>query len=1033
MTLTISELQEQLTAKFNDVQRVDTSVLRFVRSAAASPFAVYYLDLTDSLPQTVAALTAYQDRVIGRHYFDGPASLQWSNYLYFVTSAERLADTGITSAKNLIERDRTYARKFVISEDELPSILDNRVVEAPAVRPHENVLSLWTDRLTRAGLDSAVFSNDDLPTRLRLIEASTAPLESSLSPARHTTRLPAALGLRQIDLTRYRQFPLQRSFAFGTANLIVGPNGTGKTSLLEAIELFYCGKNKRNPDVFATYDLRAVLSNGATETVTHSRDLQTLRNRNLSWYGVPEVNTWKLYSSFARFNFLDTDAAVELADSTSDIEEDLSKLLVGPDASKTWRDIERVDDAVASQLRELEPLQALLVEQIEQLTRQPDALTDASGESQDSAEGLRVILQRLGWLAANDDEQDWPPTLLERLPELVTVAEQSTSLSWIPSPVTIGSLNQYCEAARTIEAFSSDILKQLDERARTQNELLDAISRGREASALLLSALRLVEADLPERLRERENERASIATCSGRLAGLDADALASAASAHSALTVTAFAELTSSTLSTAEAALAAARHAHLEFTQRREELVTLGQQLRNTAERLLLLSGNTNECPLCHSTFAEGELERHIGLGVDFDAEHVGRTLLAQIELSEEALKKALSHEAAASWLVRFCAKALLPLDTPLTAALREVTEVQRTLGDSSKRVKELDAELKLLDDEGFTGASLDSTIARLNDLGHSLNPLNRQTVDALLAEIGARLDSASKDLEANKRTADALRHQLEEALRSSVANEPTLDAAVSNLRERLPVAEGLLARLRDLVERFPWPDDRPLSELALEASTARSLASELQAALARTRAKRSAQDESAVRREALAARERALQPRIRRLREAKATLTDLREHHSLLSAMNTTLQENRAAVEHIFARIHSPAEFSGLGSSLTKLVRKNEPSEATLSQISTGQRAAFALAVFLAQNAQLRMGPPVLLIDDPIAHIDDLNCLSFLDYLREIALTGHRQIFFATASDKLANLFERKFEFLGPDGFHRFDLSRTRQAARSS
>jgi exonuclease SbcC len=64
-------------------------------------------------------------------------------------------------------------------------------------------------------------------------------------------------------------------------------------------------------------------------------------------------------------------------------------------------------------------------------------------------------------------------------------------------------------------------------------------------------------------------------------------------------------------------------------------------------------------------------------------------------------------------------------------------------------------------------------------------------------------------------------------------------------------------------------------------------------------------------------------------------------------------------------------------------------------------------------------------LIDDPIAHVDDLNSLSFLDYLRELVLMSHKQIYFATANDKLATLFERKFDFLGKDGFRRIDLSR--------
>ncbi len=164
---------------------------------------------------------------------------------------------------------------------------------------------------------------------------------------------------------------------------------------------------------------------------------------------------------------------------------------------------------------------------------------------------------------------------------------------------------------------------------------------------------------------------------------------------------------------------------------------------------------------------------------------------------------------------------------------------------------------------------------------------------------------------------------------------------------------------------------------------------------------------------------------RIERLTNAKSTLEELQTNHSLKNAMEDALQRHRTIIEEIFARIHSPAEFLGLGSDWATLRRKADSSEAKLSEISTGQRAAFALSIFLAQNAQLTMGPPIILIDDPIAHVDDLNALSFLDYLREVSLAEKRQIFFATANDKLATLFEHKFDFLGQEGFRRFDLRR--------
>lgn len=63
--------------------------------------------------------------------------------------------------------------------------------------------------------------------------------------------------------------------------------------------------------------------------------------------------------------------------------------------------------------------------------------------------------------------------------------------------------------------------------------------------------------------------------------------------------------------------------------------------------------------------------------------------------------------------------------------------------------------------------------------------------------------------------------------------------------------------------------------------------------------------------------------------------------------------------------------------------------------------------------------------MDDPVAHIDDINMLSFLDHLRQLAIGGSRQIFFATADTKLAGLFRHKFRFLG-DEFKELRLSRT-------
>ena len=107
------------------------------------------------------------------------------------------------------------------------------------------------------------------------------------------------------------------------------------------------------------------------------------------------------------------------------------------------------------------------------------------------------------------------------------------------------------------------------------------------------------------------------------------------------------------------------------------------------------------------------------------------------------------------------------------------------------------------------------------------------------------------------------------------------------------------------------------------------------------------------------------------------------------------------------------------------RIIRRQANENVDLVQMSTGQRAAFALSLFLAMNARLQSGPPILLFDDPVAHVDDINVLSFLDHLRDIAINGSRQIFFATADSKLAGLFRHKFRFLGSEDFREVNLVR--------
>jgi hypothetical protein len=161
------------------------------------------------------------------------------------------------------------------------------------------------------------------------------------------------------------------------------------------------------------------------------------------------------------------------------------------------------------------------------------------------------------------------------------------------------------------------------------------------------------------------------------------------------------------------------------------------------------------------------------------------------------------------------------------------------------------------------------------------------------------------------------------------------------------------------------------------------------------------------------------------RYKDALGTLNRLKENGGG-NNLKEFFDQNLSEISQIFSSIHQPKEFSGIRFEKGKLLidtLNGRPRNIT--QISTGQRSAIALAIFMTLNRKLTNGPNIIMFDDPIAFIDDLNVLSFIDFLRFSVLQSGSQIFFATANAKLANMFEKKFQYLN-DEFMKIEIKRS-------
>lgn len=100
--------------------------------------------------------------------------------------------------------------------------------------------------------------------------------------------------------------------------------------------------------------------------------------------------------------------------------------------------------------------------------------------------------------------------------------------------------------------------------------------------------------------------------------------------------------------------------------------------------------------------------------------------------------------------------------------------------------------------------------------------------------------------------------------------------------------------------------------------------------------------------------------------------------------------------------------------------IRSGTKERVSMSEMSTGQKVCLALSFMFSLFLSNENAPNVIMLDEPVANLDDIHMLNLLDVLRRFALAG-TQIFFTTSNPNVAKLFRRKFSYLEEDfGFYR-------------
>lgn len=1019
-------VETMLRNRYPDLEDVRPGVFRGVDRFGSREYAIRYFDLNDQLATAAASLKRYQEEVLSQMYFSTQVAtdLRWSHYLYFVTSDEEARRGEFGRLKATIEADREYARKQVIREDDIPTLLARGSPTELAGDMPVDVATTWSQTLEQHGLGFILDDDISVPDAVRRIVAGLK--DKATRPVSPMALLPAekaAAGhfLKRLTIKGFRPQPEQKDHSLGRVNLIVGSNGVGKTSLLEAIEFAYCGRNRRSSVLLDPTSVTLELA-GTAEKLSSTTDAARLRARHSNWYAKTELKKVSIQDSFGKFNFLDTDAAVNLSVSASSdqIGADVARLVLGAAAEsladRLRRVVEQVRDELKGLRRDNETHKQLRLAAAARL----NSIKNAPKLSDSLFLELLAALTRLGWLQPPEDKGGIA-ALRETLQEAVSATEllRHSSVDVLHSdPQSALQLLAYLnEEAGKASALDERAKAARTEQSRAQRATQEAAERLAAVDALIPYA-RVDFAHLAKQVRERQD---SFRMRAARLAPVMGNAGANVAehmlnqSVEAALSSLAVRARELQHQTTVDRASLQA----LERTQ--SSLTVLTQRLRSTAQEILQRVPNPDHCPVCHTDFESGQLLARMTSEVVSNTSAQVALLQTEIARADEELVVVHSAQSTLEPLRTFLGD--VARSTAVRDALAQIDQEKALLERERSSLAMVQSQLEQLETDGLATEHLSSSLlaAGLAELP-SLDELKlaqTEYKEALAASQEAS-SSALRELAEIQRECEALAERL------SIELPGSAEALAKSVQKRVSNMEAALGARQALVSLMTFGADATADEVKIDLSTTQQLVARVATAIAQEDSNDAALDKETKAVADLATKIEECDTKIARLVDAEGVLNTLTRQSSGGELTNQILAENSQEIARTFVSIHMPNEFElKADDGALAIVRRRTGEKVELDQMSTGQRAAFALSLFLAMNGRLRSGPPVLLFDDPVAHVDDINVLSFLDHLRHLAINGSRQIFFATADTKLAGLFRHKFRFLGEE-FKELRLSRT-------
>jgi len=995
---------------------------------------IYFVDC-DAFLRRAGNLTAencsdFQSELLGRTFFGENTPLRWNMYLYFVYGEARALDR---IARTEIESDTHYARKYVVSTNALPAsfALTNYSLRGKTMPEPE---ADWQNILASAGLTNCLYDNRYSHFVDHYLQSDLAAPQIGLSVC-NTVQADDSLRIQKLDtllMRHYREaiFGDETTLPLKQVNIIEGENGTGKSSLVDAIEYAMTGSTKRLVDNNGTPHSGFAEVTGINwagqPLILPSEGGPDIKSREQAWYHIPktakrttigkkfeQINRFSIESVFSMVYSQCRDKDNHLIDSLTALCFDENLLLM----EKNWTTyLERFESEQSKIERDLnntlsaqtlyEHKRQTLVREIQE--RQVNlknlylALFDIEPQHEDYSRfedfNLRfgqdiAILEQVEHAISLDRLRQHTAEHDKKLLEQRAAAEKLTRLE-----------QQKVQAQRQHQALEEQA-SSLQRQGERYTELLRQV----QDCQAQFAAADILEATLNETMSELTVTAASIKKIHQEYDGfLTANRNQALLSLSEMETQEKEAQLQITQLGktlqerterkkSLEASMISMRRNIDALEKKQMDLAHMGEVLVKTLQ--------SSNCPLCGNSYSDvGELLSCIDDFAESNKVPMHEQMsLHQMELNdvevnikklEEALHEARSRVAFLQNMRRVC--------QACSETFRFSLDLYTFLGDIAFQLDEREAVISRRKDElSHLQRAYGLLVSAFEAMGvakTSLSVYEKYCLEAKSRSVDKFGEIYTQKGPLESQIAQISKDILELGNVSEVVSQ---DEQINRLLHALMDA---VARMRD--GGLLVVEDTDLLQL-------RGLLFQLDGAVAVTQQNKEIQD--VVRH--LATLNETVSTSKQKVDRCQTAVEVLRQLKNLSQYAYAFVEENLQEISMVFKKIHLPPEFSDLQIQEGEIVimRPDSNRPVRINEMSLGQKTSLALAVMFQMHMMGKNTPRILLLDEPVSNLDDIHIMNLVDILRELTING-AQLFITTSNKEVASYLIRKFAFLDDD-----------------